>query len=83
MPLEHAAAEGDMELFTRLIEAGADSRAGWWGCKGRTLLGAAIQGGNEGIVVALLEAGAKPDVDIPIDAGGGCESALHWLRLKV
>ena len=63
-PLEHAAANGDMDLFTRLMDAGADGSAGWRGCHGRTLLGAAARGQSEEMVLALLDAGAKPDVNV-------------------
>lgn len=51
-----------MDLFTRLMDAGADGSAGWQGCHGRTLLGAAARGKNEKIVLALLKAGAKDDL---------------------
>ncbi|CAN0302656.1 unnamed protein product [Pylaiella littoralis] len=62
-PLEHAAAKGNMDLFTRLMDAGADGSAGWRGCHRRTLLGAAARGKNEKMVLALLKAGAKGDID--------------------
>ncbi len=74
-PLEHAAAKGNMDLFTRLMDAGADGSAGWRGCHGRTLLGAAAFGKKEPMVIALLEAGAKPDVDVKFGASG--KTALH------
>ena len=63
-PLEHAAADGNMELFTRLMDAGVDGSAGWRGCHGQTLLGAACRGKNEGMVSALLEAGAGDDLNV-------------------
>lgn len=41
-PLEHAAAEGDIDLFMRLMDAGAEGDPyGFMGCHGRTLIGAA------------------------------------------
>lgn len=33
-----------MDIFTRLMDAGAYGSAGWRGCDGRTLLGAAAFG---------------------------------------
>lgn len=74
-PLEHAAADGNTDLFTRLIHAGADGGAGWRGCHGRTLLGAAASSKNERIVAALLEAGAKDDINVLF--GEEHQSALH------
>ncbi|CAM9824554.1 unnamed protein product [Ectocarpus fasciculatus] len=64
-----------MDLFTRLMDAGADGSAGWRGCHGRTLLGAAAYGKNEDMVQRLLEAGATEDVNVCF--GDGRESALH------
>ncbi|CAM9503878.1 unnamed protein product [Pylaiella littoralis] len=75
-PLEHAAAKGNMELVTRLIDAGADESAGWRGFHGRTLLGAAAHGKNEKMVLAFLEAGAADGVDVVFNGAKG-ESALH------
>lgn len=77
VPLEHAAADGNVDLFTRLMDAGADSSAGWRGCGGRTLLGAAARGKDVTVVSALLEAGAKPDVDVLFQ-----EHAPHQLPRK-
>ena len=74
-PLEHAAAQGDMELFTRLMDAGADGGAGWRGCHGRTLLGAAAHGKSVEMVLTLFESGAKADVNATF--GDWQESALH------
>ncbi|CAM9885835.1 unnamed protein product [Ectocarpus sp. 8 AP-2014] len=74
-PLEHAAAEGNLDLFTRLMDAGADGKVGWRGCHGRTLLGAAACGKSDKMVRALLEAGARSDVNIHF--GGERQSALH------
>ena len=64
VPLEHAAGRGDLELFNKLLGAGANGSAGWRGCHGRTLLDAAVFGGNEGVVSGLLLAGAQPDVNV-------------------
>eukprot|EP00752_Nemacystus_decipiens_P015155 g13501.t1 len=75
VPLEHAATKGDINLFTRLMDAGADGSAGYRGCFGRTLLGAAAYGQNEEMVLALLKAGAQDDVNVKF--GSNRESALH------
>eukprot|EP00752_Nemacystus_decipiens_P012533 g11101.t1 len=72
-PLEHAAADGNMELFTRLIDAGANADPDWRGYHGRTLLGAAAQGNSEEMVQALLNAGHSVEVEF----GGGKQTALH------
>ncbi|CAN0440586.1 unnamed protein product, partial [Ectocarpus sp. 12 AP-2014] len=74
-PLEHAAAEGNLDLFTRLMDAGANGQVGWRGCHGRTLLGAAACGRSEKMVRTLLTAGATDDVNVLF--GGERESALH------
>ncbi|CAN0311942.1 unnamed protein product, partial [Ectocarpus sp. 6 AP-2014] len=74
-PLEHAAAEGNLDLFTRLMDAGANTEAGWRGCHGRTLLGAAAFGRSEKMIRTLLTAGATDDVNVLF--GGESESALH------
>ncbi|CAN0415791.1 unnamed protein product, partial [Ectocarpus fasciculatus] len=57
------------------MDAGANGEAGWRGCHGRTLLGAAAFGKSDQMVRALLEAGAKDDVHVLF--GGKRESALH------
>eukprot|EP00752_Nemacystus_decipiens_P002437 g2294.t1 len=76
VPLEHAAADGNVDLFVRLMDAGAHvTSAGWRGCHGRTLLGAAARGKHEEMVIALLRAGAKDDVNVKF--GAEQESALH------
>eukprot|EP00752_Nemacystus_decipiens_P008050 g7194.t1 len=41
VPLEHAAARGNLDLFNKLLGAGADGSAGWRGCRDRTMLDAA------------------------------------------
>ena len=74
-PLEHAAARGNFDLVTRLLEAGANGGAGWRGCRGRTLLDAAALGGNPDVVTALLRAGCRPDVKVVSMASR--RSALH------
>lgn len=51
VPLEHAIAQGNLDLFNNLLGAGAIGRAGWRGCRGRTLLDAATVGGNEEVCV--------------------------------
>ena len=64
VPLEHAAARGNLDLFNKLLGAGADGSAGWRGCRNRTLLDAAAVGGNEDVVSSLLRVGAQPDVKV-------------------
>eukprot|EP00752_Nemacystus_decipiens_P008060 g7204.t1 len=64
VPLEHAAARGNLDLFNKLLRAGADGSAGWRGCRDRTMLDAAAVGGNEDVVTGLLQAGAMPDVNV-------------------
>ena len=59
------------------MDAGADGSAGWRGCHGRSLLGAAARGKNAGIASALLEAGVKPDVHVTYGDDDVRESALH------
>lgn len=63
-PLEHAAANGNLDLVEKLLRAGANGSAGWRGCRGRTLLDAAALGGNADVVSALLCAGAHADVNV-------------------
>ncbi|CAN0199235.1 unnamed protein product [Scytosiphon promiscuus] len=63
-PLEHAAAQGNLDLVSKLVEAGADGSAGWKGCGGRTLLHAAASGGDEGVISILLRQGSQPDVNV-------------------
>ncbi|CAM9770479.1 unnamed protein product [Scytosiphon promiscuus] len=69
-PLEHAAAQGNLGLVNKLIEAGADGSAGWKGCNGRTLLHAAASGGDEGVISSLLRQGSQPDVNVLPSPGG-------------
>ncbi|CAM9433861.1 unnamed protein product [Ectocarpus fasciculatus] len=74
-PLEHAAASGDLDLLKKLLKAGADGKAGWRGCRGRTLLDAAALGGKAGVMSALLQAGCGPDVNVVASSTG--RSALY------
>ncbi|CAN0293693.1 unnamed protein product [Ectocarpus fasciculatus] len=74
-PLEHAVAEGNQHLASTLLRAGADGGAGWKGCDGRSLLDAAVQGGNGKTVSALLEAGSLGDVNAV--TGSDRRSPLH------
>ncbi|CAM9581200.1 unnamed protein product, partial [Hapterophycus canaliculatus] len=64
-PLEHAAARGNGRLVTSLLKMGANgSTEGPKGCGGRTLLDAAVEGGNADVVNTLLRAGSRPDVNV-------------------
>lgn len=74
MPVEHATAAGDVELVNDLLAAGADGKAGWKGCFDRSLLCAAIQGGNHAVVSVLPKAGGKADVNIS-------SGSLRWAPL--
>ena len=74
-PLEHALAGGDKHLVLSLLKAGANGGAGWKGCDGRTLLDAAAEGGSEVAVSALLDAGARADMDAVSGVKG--VTALH------
>lgn len=75
VPLEHAAASGDLGLVTKLLRAGANGKSGARGCRGRTLLDAAAESGNEKVVSSLLAAGAYTDVNVR--SGSNRRSALH------
>ena len=75
VPLQHAAADGNEDLFNKLMGAGADVRANWRGWHGQTLLAAAARGNSKKIVLALLKAGAKAEVNARF--GVRNESALH------
>ena len=61
-PLEHAAGTANHNLVRKLLKAGADGRAGWEGCHGKTLLHAAAEGGSGQVVSALITAGAGADM---------------------
>lgn len=76
VPLEYAAARGNLELVNRLLEAGADGSAGWSGSRGRTLLDAGALGGNAQVVSALIRAGSQPDVNV-LSPSRGMRSALY------
>ncbi|CAM9688614.1 unnamed protein product, partial [Sphacelaria rigidula] len=80
VPLEHAAAGGDVALVNDLLAAGANGEAGWKGCHNRTLLCAAAQGGKLEVVRALIKAGARPDVNEP--GGKQLRSPLHYAALN-
>ena len=73
LPLTNAAASGDAEAVTLLLQAGAEPDVqGWKGCRGGTPLIAAAQ--KPEIVKLLLEAGANPGL-------GDCDPgalALHY-----
>ena len=64
-PLEHAAVRGNKDLVETLISAGANgSSVGPKASGGRSLLDAAVQGGSEEVISALLLAGSGPDVKV-------------------
>eukprot|EP00903_Cladosiphon_okamuranus_P018233 g16772.t1 len=56
-------AEGDESLSLALLKAGTEASAGWEGCDGHTLLGAAAEGGNHELVPAVLESGDSEELD--------------------
>lgn len=62
--VEHSAAKGNLELVSTLLKAGGTGVPGQRGCRGRTLLDAAAEGGSERVVMAILKAGAKPDIRV-------------------
>lgn len=64
LQVEHAAAQGNLDLVTALLSAGGTGTPGLRGCRGRTLLDAAAEGGNEKVVSALLKAGSRPDLRV-------------------
>lgn len=64
IPLEHAAADGNLDLFNALMAAGADGSAGYRGCDGRSLFDAAAAGGSAEVVSALLLTGAQADINV-------------------
>lgn len=61
--LEKALATGDKTLALALLKAGADGGAGWVGRNGRSLLGAAAEGGNHELVSAVLEERGLEELD--------------------
>ncbi|CAM9531418.1 unnamed protein product, partial [Laminaria digitata] len=76
VPLEHAAARGNLDLVTSLLDAGAGVKAaGWRGIRGRTLFDAAALGGNADVVSALLGTEARADAGVVSMSSG--RSALY------
>eukprot|EP00752_Nemacystus_decipiens_P017228 g15433.t1 len=75
VPLEHAVVRGNLDLVNRLLGAGANGKAGWRGCRGRTLVDAAAVGGSGEVVSALVRAGAGADVNTVSVSSG--RSALY------
>eukprot|EP00752_Nemacystus_decipiens_P009818 g8762.t1 len=63
VPLAVAARNGNGDLVDKLLKAGADAGAGQMGSNGTSLLHAAAEGGNEGVLSAFLGAEAKSDVN--------------------
>lgn len=80
MPLEHAAARGNLDPFNALLEAGANGSAGWRGCRSRSLIDAAAVGGSEDVMSAVLRAGAQPDLKNVMSASSRW-SALYTATL--
>ncbi|CAM9792798.1 unnamed protein product [Sphacelaria rigidula] len=80
VPLEHAAAAGDVALVNELLAAGAKGKAFWKGSYNRTLLCAAVQGGKLEVVKALPNSGAQPDVNVL--GGQRLQSPLHYAALN-
>lgn len=75
LPLEHAMADGNKDLVSSLLKAGADGSAGWEGCDGRRLLDAAAAGGSEEVVSNLLKTGSSTDLNVV--SGDNRRTALH------
>lgn len=77
VPLEHAIARGNLDLVTRLLQAGVGvHEAGRRGSRGRALVVAAAVGGNAGVVSALLHAEARADAGGVVSVSSG-RSALY------
>lgn len=70
------AAAGDKRLALALLKAGADEGAGRVGLGGRSLLGAAAEGGNHELVSAVLEAGGLEELNERSDEDDNM-TALH------
>ncbi len=68
VPLKQAAARGNLSLFSALVEAGADGRAGRRGADGCTLLEAAATGGNVELISRLL--GSQPNAGALVSPKG-------------
>jgi hypothetical protein len=64
-PLIEAAARGDLAAVRRLVAAGASLEAR--DASGRTALLAAVQGGHEGVALALVALGADVNAQDNID----------------
>lgn len=76
-PLEHALGTADMSFAKKLMEAGANTSAGWSGVDGRTLLLAAAKGGGKGAVDMMMDAGCEVDVNVQESGGDHC-APLHY-----
>lgn len=63
LPLELAAARGNLDLVNKLLNAGAKGATGPLCAKNRTLLAVAVSGGNEEVVETLVRAGYRQDVN--------------------
>lgn len=62
-PLLRACEAADADLVDKLLKAGADGRNRGSEGNDRPLLHAAAKGGSDRILLALLHAGCKPDID--------------------
>ena len=64
-PPEHVTARGNKHLVASLISAGANGSSVGPNAPGRcSPLDAAVQGGSEEVIDALLQAGSEPDVKV-------------------
>lgn len=76
VPLEHAAAKGDLDCVAKLVAAGADTYVRRRPVGDRSPLVAACRGGNGAVVTALLESGVVAadgegwDEQVGLSAGG-------------
>lgn len=75
-PLEHALAANDEDLALVLLEAGVSVGAGWEGCDGRTMLDAAVVGGNQELVSTILKAGGREKMTALHRASKGGDTAV-------
>lgn len=66
VPLKHAAAAGDTDLFNEILEAGAHGSVERGGCYGRSLLEAAARGGSVEVVSTVLEKAVAPQPDVDV-----------------
>lgn len=62
-PLLRACRVGNADLVDKLLDAGAGGSNRGFGGDSHLLLHAAARGGSERVVLAVLNAGAKPDID--------------------